>query len=326
MSRSLWLLAAVVAVAGFCLAAPALAGAATFSNADPITINGATGQCGNGTRVTGKATPYPSQIDVSGLGTVSDVNVTLTGVSHTWSDDVGVLLVGPGGQSTILMADSGGSDDMNGLNLTFDDAAAGSLPDFSQIAGGTYAPTVGTTQIGSTVGGCPHEFPAPAPAGPYGSALSEFNGTDPNGTWSLYVTDDTAGDVGQISGGWSLEITAATYDFTGFFQPVDNLPVVNTVKAGQAIPIKFSLGGDQGLDIFASGYPTSEQIACDSGASLDGIESTVTAGGSSLTYDALTDTYTYVWKTEKAWANTCRQFNLGLSDGSSHSAVFQFKK
>jgi hypothetical protein len=59
---------------------------------------------------------------------------------------------------------------------------------------------------------------------------------------------------------------------------------------------------------------------------LDAIESTVTAGGSSLTYDALTDTYTYVWKTEKAWANTCRQFILGLSDGSSHRAVFQFKK
>jgi hypothetical protein len=52
----------------------------------------------------------------------------------------------------------------------------------------------------------------------------------------------------------------------------------------------------------------------------------VTAGGSSLSYDAGTHTYTYVWKTDKAWANTCRQFVLGLNDGTFHRADFQFKK
>ena len=53
------------------------------------------------------------------------------------------------------------------------------------------------------------------------------------------------------------------YNFAGFFQPVDNLPTFNSVKAGQSIPVKFSLSGDQGLNIFAAGYPKSEKIACE---------------------------------------------------------------
>jgi len=88
-----------------------------------------------------------------------------------------------------------------------------------------------------------------------------------------------------------------TYTFGGFLPPVDPLPALNSMKAGAAVPVKFSLGGDQGLAIFAAAYPRSQAIACDSTASVDGIEQTVAAGGSSLQYDALTDVYTYVWKT-----------------------------
>jgi hypothetical protein len=40
-------------------------------------------------------------------------------------------------------------------------------------------------------------------------SLSSLNGQDPNGTWSLYVADDTGGDDGFIAGGWSIEITTA---------------------------------------------------------------------------------------------------------------------
>ena len=116
------------------------------------------------------------------------------------------------------------------------------------------------------------------------------------------------------------------YDFTGFFQPVDNLPVFNTVKAGQAVPVKFSLNGDQGLNIFAAGYPKSEVLACNSTDPVDGVEETVTAGGSSLSYDPVTDTYTYIWKTDKAWANSCRQLVVKLNDGTVHRANFNFTK
>ena len=116
------------------------------------------------------------------------------------------------------------------------------------------------------------------------------------------------------------------YTFSGFFQPVDNLPAENVVKAGRAIPVKFSLGGDQGLNIFAAGYPTSNVITCAAGATDATVETTVTAWISSLAYDASTDTYTYLWKTDKAWANTCRQLQIKLSDGSLHVANFAFKK
>jgi probable HAF family extracellular repeat protein len=114
--------------------------------------------------------------------------------------------------------------------------------------------------------------------------------------------------------------------FEGFYQPVDNLPTLNKTKAGSAIPVKFSLGGDKGLDIFAAGYPKSRQIDCDSTAPLDAIEETATAGSNSLSYDATTDRYTYVWKTDKAWANTCRQLVVKLADDTEHLANFKFVK
>jgi uncharacterized delta-60 repeat protein len=116
------------------------------------------------------------------------------------------------------------------------------------------------------------------------------------------------------------------YRFDGFFAPVDNAPVVNLVKAGSAIPVKFSLNGNQGLDIFAPGSPASQPIACADGAALDDVEETLTVGGSSLTYDAATDRYTYVWKTERSWANACRQLIVTLSDGTTQVANFRFSR
>jgi alpha-tubulin suppressor-like RCC1 family protein len=129
-------------------------------------------------------------------------------------------------------------------------------------------------------------------------------------------------DVTSLS---PFAIFVSAYQFSGFFQPVDNLPTLNSVKAGQAIPVKFSLGGDQGLNIFAVGYPKSEQITCNSNVLVDGIEETVTPGASSLTYDPGSDQYHYVWKTQKSWANTCRQLVVKFVDGTTQRANFKFK-
>lgn len=115
------------------------------------------------------------------------------------------------------------------------------------------------------------------------------------------------------------------YAFTGFQAPVANPPVLNQVNRGQAIPIKFSLGGDFGLGILAAGSPTATQINCASGVPVNTGTLTDTAGGSGLQYNSSTGSYTYVWKTSKAWTGTCQQFTLTLTDGSSHTANFQFK-
>ena len=116
------------------------------------------------------------------------------------------------------------------------------------------------------------------------------------------------------------------YNFAGFFQPIDNAPTLNVAKAGSAIPVKFSLGGDQGLNIFQPGYPQVTTVSCSTSAPTDVIETTVTAGGSSLQYDPTADQYTYVWKTNANAAGTCVQVNLGLNDGSAHSFLVEFKK
>lgn len=116
-----------------------------------------------------------------------------------------------------------------------------------------------------------------------------------------------------------------TYAFAGFFSPVDNLPTVNTVTAGQSIPVKFSLGGYQGMAIFALGYPKSTVMACGA-APQDALEETSTAGSSTLTYDPTTGRYHYVWKTEKAWSGTCRQLQIKFADGKVQVANFFFKK
>jgi hypothetical protein len=79
------------------------------------------------------------------------------------------------------------------------------------------------------------------------------------------------------------------------------------------------------LNVFAAGYPKSQQISCDSAAPVDGIEETVTAGSSSLSYDPTTDQYTYVWKTQKSWAGMCHQLILRFADGTVQRANFQFK-
>lgn len=114
------------------------------------------------------------------------------------------------------------------------------------------------------------------------------------------------------------------YNFGGFLPPVEGLPAMNVATAGRAIPVMFSLGGDQGLDIFATGYPASEQVRCASESNAPR-DPTTTAGGSVLTYDASTDRYSYVWKTNKAWKGTCRILTVRLADGTDHFATFSFR-
>jgi len=131
-------------------------------------------------------------------------------------------------------------------------------------------------------------------------------------------------NVGHSAG--ATCVYSVVFDFRGFFRPVDNPPMLNVVKAGSGIPVKFSLSGDQGLEVFAVGYPVSHGVDCNTSAPVDTVEQTVMAGGSSLSYDPAVDQYVYVWKSDKAWAGTCRRLDVTLVDGTQHIAHFKFTR
>lgn len=166
-------------------------------------------------------------------------------------------------------------------------------------------------------------------------------------TFSVKVSAGAAKDAaGNTSADSNTCSYAVVYKWTGFFQPIDAAPnnsngkdssfipatattpgsIYNKVKAGSTVPVKFSLGGDQGMGIIASSYPTSTIVNCTGTAPTDAVEET-TPNPSGLKYDAAASQYIYSWKTSSTgWAGTCREFQLKLADGTSHYAFFQFTK
>lgn len=147
------------------------------------------------------ASRYSSTIEVRGLiGPIRDVNVRLHDVFHTSSYDMDVLLVGPSGQTAIVMSDIGEETDAAGVTLRLDDEAETPIPD-TALESGVYRPTNNDEIVA---------FNAPAPpVTSANAALSVFDGGDPNGTWRLFVQDRYGRfDPGIVAGGWSLETTA----------------------------------------------------------------------------------------------------------------------
>jgi len=136
-----------------------------------------------------------SALTVSECAAIGDVNVTLD-ISHTWDSDLQVYLISPSGTKVNLFAGVGGWGE-NFTNTTLDDEAATSISDANAPFTGTFRPQ---------------------------GRLSRFDGEDPNGTWTLQITDTVAWDQGTLNS-WSLEITGeephvysgtdGSYAFTG---------------------------------------------------------------------------------------------------------------
>jgi uncharacterized repeat protein (TIGR01451 family) len=146
----------------------------------------------------GIAAPYPSSNMIAGAtGVIQRVAVTLHGLTHDFPDHLDVLLVGPLGQNCLLLSDSGGSNPVNNLTITFDSTASGRVADEAPLVSGTYNPI--------NFGGA-DVFSPPAPSSGYGTNLGVFHGLAANGAWRLFVIDDTAGFAGTIAGGWTLAV------------------------------------------------------------------------------------------------------------------------
>ena len=124
---------------------------------------------------------------------------------------------------------------------------------------------------------------------------------------------------------WNFAIPEYVVEFGGFEPPVSGRPGVNSAKAGSNVPVKFTLGADEGDEPFAAGYPKSQEVECGSGADVAGSASISSPGASGLTHDGAS--YQVNWKTEKSWAGTCRQLVLRFGDqaGTTVRADFAFK-
>lgn len=127
--------------------------------------------------------------EVSGLdgALITDLNVDVD-ISHSWVSDLGIVLISPEGTEATLALQPGGGVGCgeNNLFVTFDDEALLTNVDLDNTC---------TTDDPSISG----EF---QPA----SALSIFDGEDPNGTWILRVNDFAFGDGGVVRS-FTLEIS-----------------------------------------------------------------------------------------------------------------------
>jgi len=116
------------------------------------------------------------------------------------------------------------------------------------------------------------------------------------------------------------------YAFSASAGPLATAGTVQVVIAGKDVSVPFSLQGNQGLDVFMAGSPSSVQVPCPSpGTPRTVLKQNADGKTSSLRYLPETATYEYEWVTSKAWAGTCREFTMTLRDGTVHTAVFEFR-
>ena len=274
--------------------------------------------------IAGDLDQAPETLSVSATLSIGS-GVTLSGISVSSAGNVTANVEATCGATnstfTLRVTDSGSlsAESLLTVNVT---------PETTPPTINPISPVVVSLPLNSPTTSMVVNFPLPTAtdnctANPTVTTTPASGSVFPVGTTTVNVTAlDGAGN--QSTASFTVTVNAG-YHFTGFFSPVDNLPVVNTVNAGQAIPVKFSLGSNRGLNIFAAGFPASQRVACSSGAPVSPIEETVNAGASSLSYDAAADRYNYVWKTDRAWKGQCRKLILTFNDGTTREALFQFK-
>jgi len=231
-----------------------------FSNTTSIPIPGATfdpnGNGGRGAYNEGKSQPYPSTINVSGLnGTIASggLTATLAGITHPDLTNLDALLVGPQGQESFLFGDIDQTPDPSVSNYTLSFTDGGFTLDcpVQPTDMATYSPVNCADTIDVNNG--TDIFASPAPQPPYNVGLGVFTGTDPNGQWQLYITDDyypqSPPESGTVSGGWSLSITTTNPNPT-----LAHVSRFTVHQAGKATRFAWRLAENQGVagfDLFA---------------------------------------------------------------------------
>lgn len=166
-----------------------------------------------------------------------------------------------------------------------------------------------------------------------GSGLASCEGTAANGavidtgtvgtkTFTVQATDkqgnETSTTVNYI----------VAYSFSGFFSPVDNLPTLNSAKAGQSIPLKWRLTDAAGNPItnLSRVQVTVQSLSCTPRLSATPDQLEEYASGALGLKNLGNGYYQFNWKTPKSYANSCKTLNLDLGEGISHTALFKFTR
>ena len=188
----------------------------------------------------------------------------------------------------------------------------------------------GLAWVGDISDGSNHVF-GTVPEAPICEAMDELSGEagcDVSGYSSAVGTHTLTATARDLAGNRTTETltyTVTPWTLSGFTSPVDMNGVVNIVKAGSTVPLKFEVfAGDQELTSTEAidGLRTVE-TSCRAGAATDEIETTV-AGGTEVTYDSDAGLFQYNWKTSKG-ATECVKLVVGTADGSELSALFRLK-
>lgn len=133
----------------------------------------------------------------------------------------------------------------------------------------------------------------------------------------------TATDAAGNSSTATMSYTVRTLTISAFGSPVDGNGVLNAIKGGNTVPLKFTVkdGTTERTDTAVVSGFSAAKVSCTT-AATDEIEEFSTTGSTSLRYD--NGQFIQNWKTPTG-AGNCYKATVTTIDGSSQSALFKLK-
>jgi hypothetical protein len=239
------------------------------------------------------------------------------------------------GGLTLLVSDAPAPD---GVQVAVDPGPAGSQATFWVCGGYTVTVAQGSTatitcasvKLAVETGSASVVLSGGSTIVTVGTGGATEVGRDPDGTYTIDNTGTNS--IAITTDGVTTTLTpqdppmTLRWSFIGFTSPVDMGGVLNQVKAGMAIPLRWRLLDGDGAPVtgLTSAAITATSLSCDLGTTTDLINET-SPGATGLR--SLGDGYyELVWKSPAAYAGSCKTLHLDIGDGTTHDALFEFTR